>query len=88
MRQTVGHAVSGVALDAAIEHARAALAALLSAAVADEGPDEASPLIAEARSSAARAARACSMAASRSAPPSAAWPAVSLTPVPLRRLAR
>jgi hypothetical protein len=58
MRQTGGHAVSGVALDAAIEHARAALAALLSAAVADEGPDsavadegpdEASPLIAEAR---------------------------------------
>ena len=49
MRRTVGHTVSGVALDAAIEHARAALAALLSAAVADEGVDEASPLIAEAR---------------------------------------
>lgn len=49
MRQTAGRAVSGVALDAAIEHARAALAALLSAAVAGDGPDEASPLIAEAR---------------------------------------
>lgn len=49
MRQTVGRTVSGVALDAAIEHARAALAALLSAAGADEGPDEASRLIAEAR---------------------------------------
>jgi hypothetical protein len=36
-------------LDTAVEHARAALAALLRGAVADDGPGEASPLIAEAR---------------------------------------
>ena len=52
----MSHAVLGSTdLDAAIEHARAALAALLRAAVADEEPvahvepSEASPLIAEAR---------------------------------------
>jgi hypothetical protein len=54
MTRTVGQAALGGAdLDAAIEHARAALAALLRAAVpgegSDEGSGEASPLIAEAR---------------------------------------
>lgn len=48
--KAAGHASPGGAdLDAAIVHARAALAALLHAAVADDGADEASPLIAEAR---------------------------------------
>jgi hypothetical protein len=50
MSKTVGYAALGGAdLDAAIAHARAALAALLHAAVADDGSSEASPLIAEAR---------------------------------------
>jgi hypothetical protein len=54
MTRTVGQAALGGAdLDAAIEHARAALAALLRAAVpgegSDEGSGEACPLIAEAR---------------------------------------
>src|ERR1700733_8043962 len=58
MTRTVGRAALGGAdLDTAIEHARAALAALLRAAVPgegpgegpDEGPGEASPLVAEAR---------------------------------------
>jgi hypothetical protein len=54
MTRTVGQAALGGAdLDAAIGHARAALAALLRAAVpgagSDEGSGEASPLIAEAR---------------------------------------
>jgi len=50
MTGTVGHAALGGAdLDAAIEHARAALAALQRAAMADEGSGEASPLVAEAR---------------------------------------
>jgi len=50
LTRTVGHpAPDGADLDAAIEHARAALAALLRAAVPDEGPGEASPFIAEAR---------------------------------------
>jgi hypothetical protein len=49
MSKTVGAALGGADLDAAIAHARAALAALLHAAVADDGSSEASPLIAEAR---------------------------------------
>lgn len=50
MRATVGHAVLGGAdLDAAIEQARAALAALLRVAAAGDGSGEASPLIVEAR---------------------------------------
>jgi hypothetical protein len=47
--QTAGHAaLGGGHLDAAVEHARAALAALLRAAAGDESSEE-SPLIAEAR---------------------------------------
>jgi hypothetical protein len=53
MSQTAGHAtLGGGHLDAAVEHARAALAALLRAAADDgssDGSSEESPLIAEAR---------------------------------------
>ena len=50
MSTTAGHAApAGADLDAAIAHARAAMAALLHAAAAGDGSDEASPLIAEAR---------------------------------------
>jgi len=53
MSQTAGHAaLGGGHLDAAVEHARAALAALLRAAASDgssDGSSEESPLIAEAR---------------------------------------
>jgi hypothetical protein len=53
MSQTTGHAaLGGGHLDAAVEHARAALAALLRAAADDgssDGSSEESPLIAEAR---------------------------------------
>lgn len=50
IRATVGHAVLGGAdLDAAIEHARAALAALPRVAAAGDGSGEASPLIIEAQ---------------------------------------
>jgi len=49
MRATARHAVpDGADLDAAIEHARAALAAQLRAVAAGDGSGEASPLIAEA----------------------------------------
>ena len=53
MSETAGHAaLGGDHLDAAVEHARAALAALLRAAASDgsgDGASEESPLIAEAR---------------------------------------
>ena len=50
MSQTADHAALGGAdLDAAIEHARAALAALLRVAAAEAESSEGSPLIAEAR---------------------------------------
>ena len=53
MSETAGHAaLGGDHLDAAVEHARAALAALLRAAASDgsgDGGSEESPLIAEAR---------------------------------------
>jgi hypothetical protein len=53
MSETAGHAaLGGGHLDAAVEHARAALAALLRAAASDgsgDGASEESPLIAEAR---------------------------------------
>jgi hypothetical protein len=49
LRRGTGVTMTAADLDAAVEHARAALAALLRSAVPDDGPGEASPPVAEAR---------------------------------------